>query len=122
MLKEEYARTVSRVKAMLAQRPGTHLLVIQHSDAISNPLSTAGKLNAFLGGGLDVAKMAAAIDAGLHRRGAATRGGEPASDGSLRSRNRPKVRLPARVAAPHVCLSNNSDEEAPESAAKDRTP
>jgi predicted AlkP superfamily phosphohydrolase/phosphomutase/tetratricopeptide (TPR) repeat protein len=67
MLKEEYARTVSRVKAMLAQRPGTRLLVIQHRDAISDPLSTAGKLNEFLGGRLDVTKMASAIDTALHR-------------------------------------------------------
>jgi hypothetical protein len=67
LLKEEYVRTLSRVKAMLTRRPRTQLLVIEHSDAISDPLVTAGKLNRFLGGGLDVAKMAAAIDPTLHR-------------------------------------------------------
>jgi tetratricopeptide (TPR) repeat protein len=67
MLKEEYARTLGRVKAMLARRPDTQLLVIEHGDAISDPLVTAERVNKFLGGGLCVAKMAAAIDPSLHR-------------------------------------------------------
>jgi len=67
MLKDEYARILDRLKAMLARRPGTQLLVIQHSHAISDPLATAGKVNEFLGGGLDRARMAAAIDPALYR-------------------------------------------------------
>jgi hypothetical protein len=67
MLKDEYARTLGRVKAMLAARPGTQLLTVEHSDVISDPLVTAALLNTFLGGKLDVAKMAAAIDPELHR-------------------------------------------------------
>jgi len=67
MLKDEYVRTLGRVKAMLTRRPLTQLLVIEHGNAISDPLLTAEKLNAFLGGGLDVAKMAAAIDPTLRR-------------------------------------------------------
>ena len=67
MLKDEYTRTLGRVKAMLARRPCTQLLVIEHSDAISDSLVTAERVNQFLGGGLDAAKMAAAIDPTLHR-------------------------------------------------------
>ncbi len=67
MLKDEYARTLGRVKAMLARRPDTQLLVIEHSNAISDPFITAEIVNEFLGGGLDVAKMAAAIDPNLYR-------------------------------------------------------
>jgi predicted AlkP superfamily phosphohydrolase/phosphomutase/tetratricopeptide (TPR) repeat protein len=67
MLKDEYARTLGRVKAILARRPHTQLLVIDHSNAISDSLVTAEKVNKFLGGGLDVVKMAAAIDPALHR-------------------------------------------------------
>ena len=67
MLREEYGRTMARVKAMLVRRPGTQLLVLEHSEAISDPLSAAAKVNEFLGGGLDVAKMAAAVDPELHR-------------------------------------------------------
>ena len=62
MLKDEYARTLGRVKAMLTRRPSTQLLVIAHRRTISDPLATAEKMNTFLGGGLDIAKMAAAID------------------------------------------------------------
>ncbi len=67
MLKEEYTRTLGRVKAMLARRPGTQLLVLEHGDTISDPLLAAGKVNKFLGGGLDVVKMAAAVAPNLHR-------------------------------------------------------
>ena len=67
MLKDEYARTLGRVKAMLRRRPDTQLLVIEHCAAISDPLVTAERMNKFLGGGLDVAKMVAAIDPTLHR-------------------------------------------------------
>jgi tetratricopeptide (TPR) repeat protein len=67
MLKEEYVRTLARVEAWLARRPETQLIVIQHRELISDPLVTAEKLNRFLGRGLDVAKMAAAVDPNLHR-------------------------------------------------------
>jgi hypothetical protein len=59
---------------MLAGRAGTQLLVIEHGDAIRDPLGTAGKVNEFLGGGMDVAKMAAAIEPGLHRNRASVSG------------------------------------------------
>ena len=67
ILKDEYARMLGRVKAMLARRPYTQLLVIEHSAVISGPLVIAERMNNFLGGGLDVTKMVAAIDPSLHR-------------------------------------------------------
>ena len=67
MLKDEYVRTLCRVKAMLSRRPDTQLLVMEHRNVISDPLVTAESMNTFLGGGLDVAKMAAAVDPTLHR-------------------------------------------------------
>jgi tetratricopeptide (TPR) repeat protein len=67
MLKNEYARTLGRVKAMLAQRPETQLLTIEHSAAICDSTVTAEKIGDFLGSGLDAAKMAAAIDPALYR-------------------------------------------------------
>ena len=71
-LKSEYQRTLNRVKEMLAQRPGTELLVIEHGLTISDPLATAARINRFLGGGLDVPRMAVAIDPALHRNRATT--------------------------------------------------
>jgi tetratricopeptide (TPR) repeat protein/arylsulfatase A-like enzyme len=67
MLKDEYRRILERVKAMLARRPRTQLLVVEYGASISDSLGTAGMLNSFLGGGLDVAKMAAAVEPALHR-------------------------------------------------------
>jgi hypothetical protein len=66
-LKQEYASTIARAKAMLQRRPGTELLVVEHGEAIADPIRTAGRLNEFLGGGMDVAKMAAVVDPALHR-------------------------------------------------------
>jgi tetratricopeptide (TPR) repeat protein len=67
MLKQEYSRTLGRVKAMLVQRPDTALLVVQQSEVISDPYASAEKVNQFLGGGLEVGKMAAAVDPALHQ-------------------------------------------------------
>ncbi len=71
MLKGEYLRALGRARAMLAIRPGTQLLVIEHGIAISDPLGAAHGLNNFLDGGLDVLKMAAAVEPALHRNRAA---------------------------------------------------
>jgi tetratricopeptide (TPR) repeat protein len=67
MLRNEYARTTVRVKAMLARRPATQVLNVEYREAVSNAAAVAAKVNAFLGGGLDVTKMAASVDSRLHR-------------------------------------------------------
>jgi hypothetical protein len=67
LLKGEYARTVARVKAMLARRAGTRVLSVGYREAVSNPGEVAVRVNEFLGGGLDVGAMTAAVDAALHR-------------------------------------------------------
>jgi tetratricopeptide (TPR) repeat protein len=66
-LKDEYLRTLDRVKTMLAARPDTHTLIVDYHAAISGPLPTAERINHFLGGGLDVTKMVPAVDPALHR-------------------------------------------------------
>ena len=67
MLKNEYARTVVRVKAALARRPGTQVLSVGYREAVSDATAVAERVSEFLGGGLDVGKMAASVDPGLHR-------------------------------------------------------
>jgi len=67
VLKEEYQRTMARVKTMLAKRPATEVLTLEYAKAIADPAGTAARVNEFLGGGFDVAQMAAAIDPALHR-------------------------------------------------------
>ncbi len=67
MLKEEYGRMLARTKDMLGRRPATRLLVVEHRQALSDPLAAARKVNDFLGGALDARRMAGAIDPVLHR-------------------------------------------------------
>ncbi len=52
---------------MLARRPRTQLLVIEHGATISDSRATAEMVNNFLGGGLDVTKMTDVIDPVLYR-------------------------------------------------------
>jgi hypothetical protein len=72
ILKEEYGRVMTRVKTMLSERPATELLIVEYRDVIADPAGVAARLNAFLGGNLDVARMAAAVDPALHREVRAT--------------------------------------------------
>ncbi len=67
LLKGEYARTVVRVKTMLGRREGTRVLSVGYRETVENPAAVAGRVNEFLGGGLDVGAMTAAVDAALHR-------------------------------------------------------
>ncbi len=67
MLKIEYTRILTRIEAMLVQRPDTQLLTIHHAAAIANPVATAQKLARFLGNGFNAEDMAAAIDPALRR-------------------------------------------------------
>jgi len=73
LLKDAYTRTLNQVKIFLGHRPSTGLLILQRSDVLRDPQHAAAKINEFLGGHLDVAKMAAEVDPTLHRqRGAKT--------------------------------------------------
>lgn len=71
MLKDEFARMIARTKAMLELRPQTRWLAVDHRAAMADPLKCAERVNELLDGGLDTAKMAAAIDPTLHRNRAA---------------------------------------------------
>ena len=67
VLKEEYDRTIRRAEAALAARPLTGLLVINHRQAVTDPEPLVEAIDRFLGGGLDTAKMASAVDPRLYR-------------------------------------------------------
>jgi hypothetical protein len=73
LLRDEYTRTLARVKATLARRPAAELLVVDHAEAIAHPGAAADKINGFLGMTLDVVKMAEAVDPALHRNRAGLR-------------------------------------------------
>jgi hypothetical protein len=44
------------------------VLYLSYDLCVGSPAEAAGKVNAFLGGGLDEVAMAAAVDAGLKRQ------------------------------------------------------
>jgi hypothetical protein len=67
LLRDEFERTIHRVKSAVAGRPDTELLLLDYAETVAHPASTAAKVNEFLGGALDVAEMAAAVDPALHR-------------------------------------------------------
>lgn len=66
-LKDEYARTVLRIKAALERRPHTRVLCLDYRDAVTDPRAVAKKMSDFLGSGLDTVSMAASVDPVLHR-------------------------------------------------------
>ena len=59
---------VTSALTWLAAQPNFSVLAIDHAQYLSHPASTAAKVNAFLGGGLDETAMAAAVDPALHRQ------------------------------------------------------
>ncbi len=65
---EVYAKHLKQVASWIAAQPWIQALYLEHRAIIDNPLAAATALDAFLGGGLDTAAMAAAVDAALYRQ------------------------------------------------------
>ena len=67
-LKQEYGRTVLRVRKHLANRPNTHVLHLHRNAILADPRSASAAINSFLGGTWDAEAMAAAVRPELHRQ------------------------------------------------------
>jgi hypothetical protein len=67
-LKAAYRRQLRQVGAWLARQPNIRVLHLPHAEVISDPAAAAARIDAFFGGGLDTAAMAAAVDPSLHRQ------------------------------------------------------
>jgi len=63
----EYEAHLRRTRAMLVNRPCFNTLFVDYADAITAPGEVAERVNAFVGG-LDVERMAAAVNSGLYRQ------------------------------------------------------
>ena len=63
-----YRKHLWQVEAWFAVQPNIRVLYVEHRDAIACPADAARAMAEFLGGGLDVAAMAAAVEPGLHRQ------------------------------------------------------
>jgi len=62
-----YRSHVEETLRLLRARRSFSTLVVDHADAVARPAETARRVNEFLGGGLDVARMAATADPALYR-------------------------------------------------------
>lgn len=58
---------LTRAREWAIERPRTALLDLDYAVVIGDPAAAARRLDAFLGGGLDVAAMAACVDPALYR-------------------------------------------------------
>ena len=67
-LVEIFAAQLTELDAWLASRPSFRVLRVDFATLLAEPDRVAAELSAFLGGGLDEAAMAAAVDPDLHRQ------------------------------------------------------
>jgi hypothetical protein len=56
------------VESWLASQPHMDVLYVPYGDVLAAPAAQAARLNAFLGGGLNEAAMAQAVDPELYRQ------------------------------------------------------
>ena len=67
-LEKLFLDQLTRVERWLADRPQAfRVLTVHYPELVADPAGTAAAVNAFLGGGLDEAAMAAAVDPALYR-------------------------------------------------------
>ena len=66
ILQNTFINQLQRAKKLLAIRK-IPTLYVRYSDCIQNPASEAARINAFFGGSLDEATMAASVDPRLYR-------------------------------------------------------
>ena len=65
--RELYAQHLEQVDRFLSNRSCFSALSVAYEDAVRSPREAAARINAFLGGRLDEARMAAVADAALYR-------------------------------------------------------
>jgi hypothetical protein len=72
-LARDFAAELERFDDWVAGRAGVETLYVDYGATLADPVGTAARVDAFLGGGLDRAAMAAAVEPDLRR----VRAGEP---------------------------------------------
>ncbi len=71
-MKEAYRNDIVRTRLLCKKRPNMRLLEVHYKSTIEDADATAEKVNAFLGGRLDLAAMKAAVDGSLYRNRASS--------------------------------------------------
>lgn len=66
-MREAYRNDIVSARLHARKRPNMELIEVQYADAVADPTAAARLVNRFLGGSLDEAAMAAAVNAALYR-------------------------------------------------------
>jgi hypothetical protein len=66
-LRQTYVKHLEQVMRFVRNRACFNLLIVNYRDVLARPEIEARRMNAFLGGGLDVAAMGAVADSSLYR-------------------------------------------------------
>jgi hypothetical protein len=64
---ELFERHLKQVYAWMEQQPNVEYMDVSYNEALADPIPTIERIQAFLGGDLDTAAMAAVVDPGLYR-------------------------------------------------------
>ncbi len=63
-----FEKHLAAVEQWLATQPHMRVLYVRYDEVVADALAQAQRVNEFLGGGLDVERMAAAVDRALYRQ------------------------------------------------------
>ena len=74
-----FAAHLSKIERQLAARKNCEGLYVEHRAAVTQPAAVAERVNAFLGGSLDVEKMSGVVDSQLYRNRAGQNAGSGAT-------------------------------------------
>ena len=64
---ELFEKHLKQVYTWMDQQPNVEHMDVSYNEALANPIPTIERIQAFLGGDLDTAAMAAVVDPGLYR-------------------------------------------------------
>ena len=64
---ELYQRHLEKIRALLRMKPNIEVLEVDYAATLEDPEAAAARVAAFVGRGLDTAKMAQAVDPSLYR-------------------------------------------------------
>ncbi len=63
-----FAAHLSKVKDWLGTQPNLRVLYVRYGDVVGDPLAQSGRVDAFLGAGLDTTAMAGVVEPSLYRQ------------------------------------------------------
>jgi hypothetical protein len=80
-LLEMYRAHLEKVTFQIRFRPNLDAVYVNYSDVVENPIAEARRIADFVGGHLDVERMASAVDGSLYRNRRTTEGAESDAPG-----------------------------------------